>query len=95
MLDKERLANVLEEKLEEGYEVIRNMTVADREFPNACCSMFDIERTIKQLREYLKFSNLEIAQGRLKISLGKKLCMCMCMHIYNIFGRKYLDYLGN
>lgn len=51
MLDKERLANVLEEKLEEGYEVIRNMTVADKEFANACCSMFDIERTIKQLRK--------------------------------------------
>lgn len=50
MLDKEKFANILEKKLEEGYDVISNMTVADKEFANACCSMFDIERTINQLR---------------------------------------------
>ena len=51
MLDKERLANILEDKLNEGYSIINGMTVADKEFANACCSMFDIERTIKQLRK--------------------------------------------
>lgn len=69
MLDKERLANVLEEKLEEGYEVIRNMTVADREFPNACCSMFDIERTIKQLRKTDEEESFEKAMREEPIQL--------------------------
>lgn len=69
MLDKERLANVLEEKLEEGYEVIRNMTVADREFPNACCSMFDIERTIKQLRKVDEEESFEKAMQEEPIQL--------------------------
>lgn len=51
MLDKERLAKVLENKLEEGYDVINSLTVADKNFADACSSMFDIERTIKYLRK--------------------------------------------
>lgn len=53
-LDKERLAKILENKLEEGYEVIENIGISSPECKVAIINMFEINATIEGLRNDTK-----------------------------------------
>lgn len=49
MIDKERMVNILEKKLEEGYGVVENVSIASEDCRRAIINMFEIEGTIKGL----------------------------------------------
>lgn len=53
-LDKERLAKILETKLEEGYGVIENTEISSPECKVAIINMFEINATIEGLRNDTK-----------------------------------------
>lgn len=49
MIDKERFVEILKNKLEEGYEVVKNVNIASEDCRRAIVNMFEIEGTIKGL----------------------------------------------
>lgn len=49
MIDKERMVRILENKLEEGYSVVENVSIASEDCRRAIINMFEIEGTIKGL----------------------------------------------
>ena len=51
MVDKLRLCEILEQKLEEGYDCITEMKMSDSNFASSVTNMFQIEKTIKELTE--------------------------------------------
>lgn len=53
-LDKERLAKILESKLEQGYDVIENIDISSPECKVAIINMFEINATIEGLRNDTK-----------------------------------------
>lgn len=53
-LDKERLAKILENKLEQGYDVIENIDISSPECKVAIINMFEINATIEGLRNDTK-----------------------------------------
>lgn len=54
MIDRERLANILKQKLEEGYGVVENVSIASEDCRRAIVNMFEIEGTIKGLLNLTK-----------------------------------------
>lgn len=54
MIDRERFANILKQKLEEGYGVVENVSIASEDCRRAIVNMFEIEGTIKGLLNLTK-----------------------------------------
>lgn len=54
MIDRERFANILKQKLEEGYKVVEEVSIASEDCRRAIVNMFEIEGTIKGLLNLTK-----------------------------------------
>ena len=51
MLDKELMIKILQEKIDEGYDIVRSRKLDDKDFGTIVVNMFEIEKTIKDLQE--------------------------------------------
>lgn len=51
MLNKELMIDILKQKLEEGYDIVRSKKIDDKDFGTTVVNMFEIEKTIKDLEE--------------------------------------------
>ena len=51
MLNKELMIKILKEKLEEGYDIVKSKKIDDKDFGTTVVNMFEIEKTIKDLKE--------------------------------------------
>lgn len=51
MLNKELMIEILKEKIEEGYDIIRGMNIASKDFGTTVVNMFELDKTINQLQQ--------------------------------------------
>lgn len=55
MLNKELMIEILKEKIEEGYDIIKGMNIADKDFGTTVVNMFELDKTICQLGQEKDF----------------------------------------
>lgn len=55
MLNKEKLIDILQNKIDEGYNIINDLKINDKEFGTAVVNIFEIAKTIDQLKQEIAF----------------------------------------
>ena len=55
MLNKERMIEILQNKIEEGYSIIESLKINDKEYGTAVMNMFETAKTIDQLKQEIAF----------------------------------------
>ena len=55
MLNKERMIEILQKKIEEGYSIVESLKINDKEYGTAVMNMFETAKTIDQLKQEIAF----------------------------------------
>ena len=55
MLNKEKLIDTLQNKIDEGYNIINDLKINDKEYGTAVMNMFETAKTIEQLKQEIDF----------------------------------------
>ena len=55
MLNKERMIEILQNKIEEGYSIIESLKINDKEYGTAVMNMSETAKTIDQLKQEIAF----------------------------------------
>lgn len=55
MLNKEKMIEILQNKIEEGYSIIESLKINDKEYGTAVMNMFETAKTIDQLKQEIAF----------------------------------------
>ena len=55
MLNKERMIEILQNKIEEGYSIVESLKINDKEYGTAVMNMFETAKTIDQLKQEIAF----------------------------------------
>lgn len=70
ILDKEKMIEILKEKIEEGYDIVKSKRIDDKDFGTTVVNMFEIEKTIKDLEEKNNFDK-EMKNDEIEKALSK------------------------
>lgn len=70
MLNKELMIEILQEKLDKGYDIVRSKNIDDKDFGTTVVNMFEIEKTIKDLKEKDAFDK-EMKEDEIEKALSK------------------------
>ena len=70
MLNKELMIEILQEKLDKGYDIVRSKNIDDKDFGTTVVNMFEIEKTIKDLKEKDAFDK-EMLEDDIEKALSK------------------------
>lgn len=54
-IDRELMINLMKEKIEEGYEAIRNTNITQKECVQAIVNVFELEKTINDVMDKDRF----------------------------------------
>lgn len=55
MLNKEKMIEILQNKIEEGYSIVESLKINDKEYGTAVMNMFETAKTIDQLKQEIAF----------------------------------------
>ena len=55
MLNKEKMIEILQNKIEEGYSIVESLKINDKEYGTAVMNMFETAKTIDQLKQEIVF----------------------------------------
>lgn len=55
MLNKEKMIEILQNKIEEGYSIVESLKINDKEYGTAVMNMFETAKTIEQLKQEIAF----------------------------------------
>lgn len=55
MLNKEKMIEILQNKIEEGYSIVESLKINDKEYGTAVMNMFETAKTIDQLKQEMAF----------------------------------------
>lgn len=55
MLNKERMIEILQNKIDEGYDIITNLKINDKDYGTSVMNMFETAKTIDQLKQEIAF----------------------------------------
>ena len=55
MINKERMIEILQNKIEEGYSIVESLKINDKEYGTAVMNMFETAKTIDQLKQEIAF----------------------------------------
>ena len=55
MINKEKMIEILQNKIEEGYSIIESLKINDKEYGTAVMNMFETAKTIDQLKQEIAF----------------------------------------
>ena len=55
MLNKEKMINILQNKIEEGYVIVADTKISDKEYGTVVMNMFETAKTIEQLKQEIDF----------------------------------------
>lgn len=55
MLNKEKMIDILQNKIEEGYSIVESLKINDKEYGTAVMNMFETAKTIDQLKQEIAF----------------------------------------
>ena len=56
MLNKEKMIEILQNKIEEGYSIVESLKINDKEYGTAVMNMFETAKTIDQLKQEMPFN---------------------------------------
>lgn len=68
MLNRDLMCEILEQKLEEGYDIVRSKKIDDKDFGTTVVNMFEIEKTIKDLQDKTAFDKEMSEQEKKEIN---------------------------
>lgn len=54
-IDREKMINLMKEKIEEGYKVVEELNIRDKDCVTAIVNIFELEKTINDLDAKEKF----------------------------------------
>lgn len=60
MINKERMIEILSKKIDEGYEIVEKTSIVDKNFSLAVVNMFELDKTISDLKKQIENENNEI-----------------------------------
>lgn len=63
MLNKERMIDILQNKIEEGYSIVESLKINDKEYGTGVMNMFETAKTIEQLKQEIAFDK-EMSEKR-------------------------------
>lgn len=63
MLNKEKMIEILQNKIEEGYSIVESLKINDKEYGTAVMNMFETAKTIDQLKQEIAFDK-EMSEKR-------------------------------
>lgn len=63
MLNKERMIEILQNKIEEGYSIVESLKINDKEYGTDIMNMFETAKTIEQLKQEIAFDK-EMSEKR-------------------------------
>lgn len=63
MLNKEKMIDILQNKIEEGYSIVESLKINDKEYGTAVMNMFETAKTIDQLKQEIAFDK-EMSEKR-------------------------------
>ena len=55
MLNKERMIEILQNKIEEGYSIVESLKINDKEYGTVVMNIFETAKTIDQLKQEIAF----------------------------------------
>ena len=55
MLNKEKMIDILQNKIEEGYAIVADTKISDKEYGTVVMNMFETAKTIEQLKQEIDF----------------------------------------
>ena len=55
MINKEKMIEILQNKIEEGYSIVESLKINDKEYGTAVMNMFETAKTIDQLKQEIAF----------------------------------------
>ena len=55
MLNKEKMIEILQNKIEEGYSIVESLKINDKEYGTAVMNIFETAKTIDQLKQEIAF----------------------------------------
>lgn len=74
-IDKQKMINLIKEKIDEGYEIIKNTTLENKEIGRMFMDMFELNKTLDQLEQEEAFdkemAEKEIANKKIQDALNK------------------------
>lgn len=50
-IDKDKIIKIIEEKIDEGYEILRKTTIENKEIGRMFMDMFELNKTLDQLKQ--------------------------------------------
>lgn len=69
-IDKERIIKIIQEKIDEGYEIIEKTTLENKEIGRIIMDMFQLDKTLDQLQQEHDFDE-EIGKEEIQKALSK------------------------
>ena len=69
-INKERMINLIKEKIDEGYDIIKNTTIENKEIGRMFMDMFELNKTLDQLEQEDAFDK-EMADKEIQDALAK------------------------
>lgn len=69
-IDKERIIKIIQEKIDEGYDIIKNTTLENKEIGRIIVDFIRLDETLEQLQQEHNFDE-EISNKEIKKALSK------------------------
>jgi hypothetical protein len=69
-IDKQKMLSILREKIDEGYDILRNTSIENKEIGRMFMDMFELNKTIDQLEQEEAFDK-EMANKEIEDALAK------------------------
>ena len=63
MINKEKMIEILQNKIDEGYDIITNLKINDKDYGTSVMNMFETAKTIDQLKQEIAFDE-EMSKDR-------------------------------
>ena len=69
-IDKQKMLSILREKIDEGYDILRNTSIENKEIGRMFMDMFELNKTIDQLEQEEAFDK-EMANKEVQEAVNK------------------------
>lgn len=65
-IDKERIIKLIKEKIDEGYDIIKNTTLESKEIGRMFMDMFELDKTLEQIEQENNFDKQMMSEKEKK-----------------------------
>jgi len=69
-IDKQKMIAIIKEKIDEGYDILRNSTIENKEIGRMFMDMFELNKTLDQIEQEDAFDK-EMSNTEIKEALSK------------------------